>query len=1306
MRLIGIGPRGARYNDVTLDLSGVGRSIPARSLLDAPVRQPSPYTLLMLENGGGKSVLLKLIFSVVLPGRRRIVGGGTLDNFVLPGDTGHVALEWMHVATGERLVTAKVFQHRARTASNASPLAETWYSFRPTDDVGLNSLPAVKDTRRLRTDGYKDAMETALKAVPAAQLTWLGDDQGRWRQHLRSVGIEPDLFDIQRSMNVDEGDAANAFTFSSAKGFIDWLLRTVTDPADATSVAETFGEWASLVADREQMLLEASFLEGAIAGLGPLAEAYAEHQSTERAAKGAGEGARVLARTITARADVEREQTRQLAEELDLAGTLVQERTTGRDRARDRLNEVRLATLRLELIEVHEQSKTLQGEVEEADRHLGAWELVPTVHDAGKAQQEAITLAGQVTAQDKTAAPALDRRDRAAAQLLSRLDAEAEAADRAATDADKQAASHDQVATVADAALGEQRERSGQVTQRIQTAQELVRQAEEATSAAAAAGLVPHRTKPQMVPALLTQAEKDAEARVSDFRRAKESLTAAGRARDNEIKHRPPLEETRTRAAKAASHAESALEAIHRDGRRIAQLERVLAIASTDETSYADSPALTVADLDACADSVAEVLRDDRRSHADALDDLRRDQTDDQRVLEALGDGGLLPVRTEVEGVLVTLRQAGVPAYSGWAYLAETVVANNRAALVAAHPALVDGIIVTDPTVLPRAQELLAQARLLPPAAIEVGPGRALLTGTPSGLANEAGEGNGSFVVEASPAMYDQDAAEVRRREIVAGMETRAVAIQDVTSQFTAVDSALSDLASWRRNYPAGTLQRLTDDDEQARSAVTAAIDALRQLDASITELQERFATARGLLDDANDREREASDRARDLHTLTAKVNVARQAEIELPSLRAELQSIKDTTEDLRRQRDTHQENARDARTQAQQHRSLAGTNRAEAGEVPASTRARAATVPDEPLPHLRQLARATHDAYLAVAADQDLRARAESAATHAKELDQQLALRDGDAVILARTLLGSAVGANRSSWETQTTNARVRLARLRERLQASDKAVGRLDEAIRAALPREADRKVWIILEPQWRPTSVEHGKELARTCEERQREAQIELENAVSHVTALEDTKNRAGQAEQDFRNIYATLRAVLNLAADASTEQDLEPYPGEATDASAEAEKTVQDLHHTAQALEKASGLLRRAAAELNDFVTLPEFEAMTNPVRRAITGSSQDQLGSRAAPMGRAARGPARHLETRPGERQHTPQGHRRSARRAGHGCLEDAAERVAAIQASRGPRRLGRPDLPAHHLQRARPDHGDVAGGRCRRQSGG
>ena len=85
VRLHSVGPKGARYQDVTLDLRR------------GPSGQPSGASVLFLENGGGKTVLVRLIFSVILPGRRQVVGTSNskvLEKFVLANDVAHVALEW------------------------------------------------------------------------------------------------------------------------------------------------------------------------------------------------------------------------------------------------------------------------------------------------------------------------------------------------------------------------------------------------------------------------------------------------------------------------------------------------------------------------------------------------------------------------------------------------------------------------------------------------------------------------------------------------------------------------------------------------------------------------------------------------------------------------------------------------------------------------------------------------------------------------------------------------------------------------------------------------------------------------------------------------------------------------------------------------------------------------------------------------------------------------------------------------------------------------------------------------------------
>lgn len=149
VRLFSVGPTAARYQDVALDLRGVGAPVKvavqedlfAPDALDRTTpRRPSPASVLFLENGGGKSVLLKLIFSVLLPGRRQVVGTTSttvLENFVLAEDVAHVVCEWMHVGTGRLLVTGKVSEWRGHVAStDPEKLADAWYSFRPVPGWG------------------------------------------------------------------------------------------------------------------------------------------------------------------------------------------------------------------------------------------------------------------------------------------------------------------------------------------------------------------------------------------------------------------------------------------------------------------------------------------------------------------------------------------------------------------------------------------------------------------------------------------------------------------------------------------------------------------------------------------------------------------------------------------------------------------------------------------------------------------------------------------------------------------------------------------------------------------------------------------------------------------------------------------------------------------------------------------------------------------------------------------------------------------------------------------------------------------
>ena len=314
VRLYSIGPAGARYADTVLDLRGVGAPVPRPAPAQAdffedepvgPPRRPAPAGVLFLENGGGKSVLLKLIFSVMLPGHRNTLGGassGVLRKFLLADDCGHVALEWQHTLTGESVVVGKVSEWRGRQVSNdPRKFAEAWYSFRPGPGLSLDSparrrghrRPAPPGDgegvsgargRRRTMKGFRDALTEAGKSYPNLDVVW-EEIHERWNEHLGDLGLDPELFRYQREMNADEGEAAGLFAVKNDSDFTDLLLRAVTDTRDTDGLADLVHGFAHKLGRRAELTAERDFTAGSLDLLSP-------HRRRRRAARARPRGAR------------------------------------------------------------------------------------------------------------------------------------------------------------------------------------------------------------------------------------------------------------------------------------------------------------------------------------------------------------------------------------------------------------------------------------------------------------------------------------------------------------------------------------------------------------------------------------------------------------------------------------------------------------------------------------------------------------------------------------------------------------------------------------------------------------------------------------------------------------------------------------------------------------------------------------------------------------------------------------------------------------------------------------------------------
>ncbi|MFF1453566.1 hypothetical protein ACFVYF_36315 [Streptomyces sp. NPDC058274] len=929
VRLYSIGPAGARYADTVLDLRGVGEPVPDPAPAQAeffeeepvgPPRRPAPAGVLFLENGGGKSVLLKLIFSVMLPGHRNTLGGassGVLRKFLLADDCGHVALEWQHTLTGECVVVGKVSEWRGRQVSNdPRKFAEAWYSFRPGPGLSLDNLPVAEATavrpsaegasgaqgRRRTMKGFRDAITEAGKAYPHLEVHW-EEIHDRWIEHLGDLGLDPELFRYQREMNADEGEAAGLFAVKKDSDFTDLLLRAVTDTRDTDGLADLVGGFGNKLGRRAELIAERDFTAGSVDLLGRIVDAAEARARARDIHTGAERRTRTLARRLSARSVGERSRVADLAQQVTAAAHTVTEADGARSTSALIAAELAYRHASLALAGAEKSAAAQKRELADARTLHAAWQAAELVLRHRAAADRSARVAVAIREAERDAAPALAARAKAAVDLVRALHGAAEGAEALANEEEERSAGLQDIGETAHrdataAATEAQRARSevGHLRQRLA-------EVEQETAEAVRAGWLDD-SAPDADPARAALAASDAEkTAVAAWDTARDaSRRAADHAREA-ASAESRAELTAARAADAATATEREYDGERRTAESLAGEERLAELLSLPGVSgggrtgvpvpraaadgsarsgstgatarsaagpgrdasadggapLAGESALTPEQLDQYADELRELLDDGVTSAERQLFELRTAAADDARILGALGDGGLLPAGPDVLATVEFLGEHGIPALPGWRYLAQAVDPADHARVLAARPELVDGVIITDPDTHARARGALSEAALLPRSAVAVGTAAALLAPTP---APDAGDGD-VFLVPPNPAMHDEHAADEERQALRARAGRRDEEIRTLAGRLGKDRELAARLASWRTGCPAGRLVELATAAREARvfaEEAEAELAEARTVRAEADEAAAEAALVRDERQEAAQRARRAAD--------------------------------------------------------------------------------------------------------------------------------------------------------------------------------------------------------------------------------------------------------------------------------------------------------------------------------------------------------------------------------------------------------------------------------------------------------------
>ncbi|MFE7646691.1 hypothetical protein [Streptomyces phaeoluteigriseus] len=1239
VRLYSIGPAGARYADTVLDLRGVGEVVPdpaptqAEFFEDEPVgppRRPAPAGVLFLENGGGKSVLLKLIFSVMLPGHRNTLGGassGVLRKFLLADDCGHVALEWQHVLTGECVVVGKVSEWRGRQVSNdPRKFAEAWYSFRPGPGLTLDNLPVAESTavrpsaegqsgaqgRRRTMKGFRDALTDAGKAYPHLEVHW-EEIHDRWIEHLGELGLDPELFRYQREMNADEGEAAGLFAVKKDSDFTDLLLRAVTDTRDTDGLADLVSGFGNKLGRRAELIAERDFTAGSVDLLGRIVEAADARARARDIHTGAERRNRTLARRLSARGLRERTRAADLAQRVTAAAYAVTHSESARERSALIAAELAFRHASLALAAAEKSAAAQKRELAEARTLHAAWQAAEVSLRQRAAADRVARVSAAIQEAERDAAPALAARAKAAVDLVRALHGAAGNAETLANEEEERSAALQEVGEAAhrdatSAATEAQRARSeaGHLRQRLA-------EVEQETAEAVRAGWLDD-SAPDADPARAALAASDAEkSAVAAWDTAREvSRKAAEHAREA-ASAESRAELTAARAADAATGARRSYEAERRLAEALAGEERLAELLSVTGASTpriipqprqedeAEGTGLTPEDLDRYADELRELLDDTVSSAERQLFELRTAAADDARILGALGDGGLLPPGPDVLATVEYLGEHGIPALPGWRYLAQAVDPVDHARVLAARPELVDGVIITDPDSHARAREALGEAALLPRSAVAVGTAAALLAPTPT-----PGTDSGDvFLVPPNPAMHDEHAADEERQTLRARATERDEEIRRLAARLGKDRELAARLSSWRTGCPAGRLTELARTAEEARAFAEESEAELAEARTLRAEADEAAAEAAQVRDERQETAQKARRAADALAGLAFRLRERAGWQVKLRELADEAAESEARAQACLERARAADEDRRAAQRAADDSRRTARALRAERSEIagaPDDVPEDEPGAPKASLPALREAYRAASQLYEKVGVGADLRAEQARA-----EGDESAALAELDRLsnkvrTRAEQLLQSPDGSDGPSRQAASARAEELVQLLETRVSTASEQLGRLRGEAERHAPEDGDAHTELPEELQ--PRDADHAQALLRTATTELASRTEALARAKEAHAELRDAHRAAEDAVGGFDEIAAMLRDLLREHTPEEEQEAPEPYPGTLEEARQSAAEARRSLRGCAADLSAAEAAVREASDILVRHANSTRYEQVRTPARQQI------------------------------------------------------------------------------------------------------
>ncbi|MBZ9752401.1 hypothetical protein K7W42_16250 [Deinococcus sp. HMF7604] len=801
LRLINVGHPKARFDDVTIPFHDQSR-------------RPIDSTL-WLRNGGGKSSILNLFFSLLQPNRRQFLGKAgqsdrLLEDYVLPETRGVVVAEWQLDVAKDDLpqwfLTGAFYEWNPR---DPNTLERLFFASRVQGAITLDRLPLQDERgRALTMHGFKQAWQNLTTAHPSAEAheTHLLQE---WQGMLDKRRIDPDLFGYQRVMNAREGGAEDLFRFRESDAFVNFFLDLAMNPEHGQGVAKNLTTYSESLKKR---------LEQHLPGL-ELIRALLPHVQEIQSVSAERHLARVQLGELAARLELlhtyaQRRRAEAEAAVVSLAARLEEakqeKKRLGLAKQEHQDHATALERLRLTKEAGHfkKESEGEQARYAAADQAQQVWRLAPSLLEVERSEGRLRTLEALLQRENEALKPEWADVRVAARQLAGALVARAEArraeAGQKRLDAEalEQTVQHDQKD-----AKGARNQASRAAQRAINDRQKLDKRRLAIDTLRQQGTLEPDEP---LAEGLTRWQEQQA---ATDFSR--EALRGERRLLEDQAQawtERRLAAESQERLAEDRHHRAGAELEDARGQRDALTLHPMLSRALMNDP-----------DLDTLSPATARLLRSQRTDTDQRRLDVQAQLTEEERILEHLHTRSLLPPARDVVAVRAALEEASVRSWSGWDHVAQIETRAKAQEFIERAPELVRGVLVLDRD-LDRAKTALLSAALTLDAPVVVAARTPLFRAT-------LPEGTQRFVVgPTSDAHFDEEAG--RREALVREqqLETLRARSDELQAEGHELRELSDRLDTYLQRYPQGFF-------ETQEAEVTASRQAWQAAQAHLSEL-------------------------------------------------------------------------------------------------------------------------------------------------------------------------------------------------------------------------------------------------------------------------------------------------------------------------------------------------------------------------------------------------------------------------------------------------------------------------------------